>query len=106
MCPVATLQRYLNIAEINENSEEFIFRSVTTHKNNEHRTLKKENLPLSYARARELFLTVVTPVGIETERFLLHSLRSGGTSAAANVEVNNRLFKRHGCWVISIMLGL
>ena len=27
LCPVATLQRYLNMAKINENSEEFIFSS-------------------------------------------------------------------------------
>ena len=29
LCPVATLQRYLNIAKINENSTEFIFKSST-----------------------------------------------------------------------------
>ena len=56
LCPVATLQTYLNIAKINKNLEEFIFRSVTSHKNHQHRTLRKKNVPLSYTRARELFL--------------------------------------------------
>ena len=82
LCPVATLQRYLNIAKINENSEEFIFRSITSHRNHQHRTLKKKNVPLSYTRARELFLDVVRAVGMEREEFSLHSLRSGGASAA------------------------
>ena len=39
LCPVATLKRYLNMAKINENSEEFIFRSITSYRNHQHRTL-------------------------------------------------------------------
>ena len=70
------------MAKINENSEEFIFRSITSHRNHQHRTLKKKNVPLSYTRARELFLDVVRAVGMEREEFSLHSLRSGGASAA------------------------
>ena len=69
LCPVATLQTYLNIAKINENSEEFIFRSITSHKNHQHRTLRKKNVPLSYTGARELFLGVVTAVSMEREKF-------------------------------------
>ena len=76
LCPVATLQRYLNIAKINESSEEFIFRSITSHRNHQHRTLKKKNVLLSYARAKELFLDGVTAVGREREEFSLHSLHS------------------------------
>ena len=52
LCLVATLQRYLNMEKINENSEEFIFRSITSHINHQHRTLKKKNVPLSYIRVR------------------------------------------------------
>ena len=100
LCLVATLQRYLNIAKINQNSEEFIFRSITSRKNHQHRTLRKKNVPLSCTNAKELFLAVVT------EKLSLHSLRSGGASAAANAAVNDRLFKRDGCWVISRILAL
>ena len=39
---------------------------------------------MSYTRAKDLFLDVVAAVGIEREKFSLHSLRSGGASAAAN----------------------
>ena len=97
LCPVATLQWYLNMAEINEYSEEFIFRSITNHRNHQHRTLRKKNVPLSYTRARELFLDVVTAVGMKRE-FSLHSLRSGGASAAGNAEVNDWLFRSHEQW--------
>ena len=68
LCLVATLQRYLNIAKINQNSEEFIFRSITSRKNHQHRTLRKKNVPLSCTNAKELFLAVVTAVGIEREK--------------------------------------
>ena len=98
LCPVATLQRYLNMAKLNENSEEFIFRSITSHRNHQQRTLRKKNVPLSYTKARELLLDVVTAVGMLREKFALHSLRSGGALAAAYAGVNDRLFKSHGRW--------
>ena len=69
LCPVVTLQRYLNIGKINDNSKELILRSITSHKNHQHRTLRKKNVPLSCTRTRELFFAVVTAVGIEREEF-------------------------------------
>ena len=98
LCPVVTLQRYLHIVKINGNSKELIFRSITSHKNHRHRTLRMENIPLSYARLRKLFLDAETTACIEREELSLHSLRSGGVSAAGNAGVNDRLFKIHGCW--------
>ena len=65
-----------------------------------------KNDTLSYTRVRELFLAIVTAVGIEREEFSLHRLRSGGASVSANARVNVKLFKSDGCWVISRMLGL
>ena len=98
LCPVATLKRYLNMAKINKNFEEFKFRSIASHKNHQHMTLRKKNVPLSHTRMRELLLDVVTAVGLEREEFLLYSLRSRGALAAANAAVNDRLFKSHGLW--------
>ena len=69
LCPVATLQRYLNMTEINEYSDKFIFRSITSHRNHQHRTLRKKNVPLSYTRASELFLDVITAEGLGREEF-------------------------------------
>ena len=64
---VATLQRYLHIAKINENSDKFIFRSITSHKNHHYRTLRKKNVPLPYINPRQLFLDLVIAVDIERE---------------------------------------
>ena len=47
--------------------------------------------PLSYTRAFE-------SIGLNKKSFRLHSLRAGGASAAANANINDRLFKRHGRW--------
>ena len=35
-------------------------------------------------------------IGAETKLFGSHSLRAGGATAAANLGVNDRLFKKHG----------
>ena len=53
---------------------------------------------LSYTRLRELFLSKLSELGFNPNQFGLHSLRSGGTSSAANAGVPDRLFKRHGRW--------
>ena len=37
-------------------------------------------------------------LGLDKSKFGLHSLRSGGASAAANAGVPDRWFKRHGRW--------
>ena len=37
-------------------------------------------------------------LGYSKRKFGLHSLRSGGTTAAANAGLNERLLKRHGRW--------
>ena len=47
---------------------------------------------------RELFLAKLKLLGFDTTKFSLHSLRSGGATAAANAGVADRLFKRHGRW--------
>ena len=47
---------------------------------------------------REILLAELEAIGLNKKNFGLHSLRSGGTSAAANGGVKDRLFKRHGRW--------
>ena len=47
---------------------------------------------------RELFLAKLRELGFDASKYGLHSLRSGGASAAANAGVPDRLFKRHGRW--------
>ena len=53
---------------------------------------------LSATRIREIVLENLTALGLNAKQFGLHSLRSGGASAAANAGVPDRMFKRHGRW--------
>lgn len=97
LCPVKNLMLYLEATKITESSEEFIFRAITVTKVNEKGTLRKGK-SLSYTRMREILLEELEGVGLEKNKFGLHSLRSGGATAAANGGVADRLFKRHGRW--------
>ena len=40
----------------------------------------------------------LSELGFDAKQFGLHSLRSGGATAAAQAGVPDRLFKRHGRW--------
>ena len=53
---------------------------------------------LSYTRLREHFLSKLSELSFDPKQFGLHSLRSGGASAATNAGVPDRLFKCHGRW--------
>ena len=44
-----------------------------------------------------MLLGALEELGLDKRKFCLHSLRSGGASAAA-AGVNDRLFKKHGSW--------
>ena len=45
---------------------------------------------ISYTRAREIVLDSFSQLGFPTKLFGLHSLRSGGATAAANAGVNSK----------------
>ena len=53
---------------------------------------------ISYTHMHELFLNKLNDLGFDAGKFGLHSLWSGGASAAANAGVADRLFKRHRRW--------
>ena len=53
---------------------------------------------LSYSRMREVVLEMLSAVGLDKRRFGLHSLRSGGASAAANAGVPDRMFNEIHSW--------
>ena len=89
-CPVHMLKSYLLQANIANNSQEFIFRSVTF--------CKGTNTYLLRGRTRELLLDDIGSLGFDKAKFGLHSLRDGGATAAANAGINDRLFKKHGRW--------
>ena len=53
---------------------------------------------MTYTRFREMFIESFKSLVPNIKMFGLHSLRSGGASAAANAGIPDRLFKRHGRW--------
>ena len=94
-CPVDMLERYYTMAALSTQSKLHLFWGIVVTKNGE--CLRSQG-SLSYTRLRELFLSKLSQLGFDPKQFGLHSLRSGGASAAANAGVPDRLFKRHGCW--------
>lgn len=96
-CPVQILRNYLICAEIPERSDEFLFRNVYYSKKLGLHRLRKGN-HMSYTRAREIFIQKLSMLGIDSQKYGLHSFRSGGATAAAKAGVNDRLIKKHGRW--------
>ena len=99
ICPVENLKLYLQKGGITDcDCESYLFRAINVTKLNKFGCLRKQNSPLSYTRTREILLEALESIGLEKKSFGLHSLRSGGATAAANSGVPDRLFKRHGRW--------
>ena len=97
-CPVALLEDYLRRANPSElhGPQSFIFRAIQG--SGSKSKLKRQNKPISYSRAREIFLKAVKDLGYDAKLYGLHSLRSGGTTAAAASGVDHALLKKHGRW--------
>ena len=74
----------------------YTFRGIENTKNGQN--LRKIDKPPSYTTVRGHVLDLLANIGLDPKKFGLHSLRSGGASAAANLGVNDRLFKKHGRW--------
>ena len=89
------MERYFHRGELESTHKGFVFRGVTPTKTGER--LRKTG-GLSYTRLRELLLSKISQLGYDPTLFSMHSLRAGGATAAANAGVEDRLFKRHGCW--------
>ena len=96
-CPVRMLERYLQLAEIDLATprDRLLFRALVKTKLGYK---LRDSGGLSYTRAREIVLEMLGEAGYDKTVFGLHSLRSGGASAAASAGVPDRLFKRHGRW--------
>jgi integrase len=97
-CPVSWLLRYISLAELRYDSEDFIFRAIRYFKSKNVYKLINVNRSLSYTRARELLINCLTVLGLDSSKFCLHSLRSGDTTAAAANNISDRLIKEHGRW--------
>lgn len=95
-CPVKRLECYMAAACISKVSDDYLFKAVCKSKGKQFLIHKRR--PLSYTRARECLVQKLRLVCGKDVNLGLHSLRAGGTTCAANQNVNERLIKRHGRW--------
>lgn len=91
--------RYMSVAKMDTNSSGLLIKQLIFRKNSNDYVLG--NKGISYSRCREIFLDALAALGYDPKLFGLHSLRSGGATAAANSlggTVSDRLLKLHGRW--------
>ena len=96
LCPIELISQYLKKGNIRDNCQKYIFRGIITTKS--HSKLRSCDKHISYTCIRQNVIEGLKNIGAETKLFGLHSLRVGGATAAANLGVNDRLFKKHGRW--------
>ena len=73
LCPVFWLKRYIELNDLEYNSDEYICRSLPFFKSKGVHKLCTRNVPLSYTRARAILLSSLDRVGLDKSRFGLHS---------------------------------
>ncbi|CAH1244291.1 Hypp7251 [Branchiostoma lanceolatum] len=91
-CPASILQRFLKASGSTGHFK--LFRRIA----NIRGSLSLRQEPMSYTRAREKVLTMLSAIGLDARKYGLHSLRSGGASTAAAMGVPDRLIAHHGGW--------
>ncbi|XP_015768720.1 PREDICTED: uncharacterized protein LOC107347338 [Acropora digitifera] len=95
-CPGSLLKRYLDKFRIPPNSRDLIFKPISRGKG--FCKLVSPDKPISYSCIRDGFRRDLKNIGVDPSKFGLHSLRSGGATSAANNDINDRIFQRHGHW--------
>ena len=91
-CPVFWLKKYLSSTGLqNQPTSYLLCRLAKTKKG--HNAIGKH--PISYQTARKTFLEHINFLNPEND-YGLHSLRSGGATAAANSGIPERLIGKHG----------
>ena len=91
VCPVKLVEAFLLRGRHREGSP--LFGRVRRDRKGEY-VVKA----MSYTRARELVLGALEDIGEQPSQYGLHSLRSGGASAAIAAGIPDRLVKRQGGW--------
>jgi hypothetical protein len=90
-CSVNMLSRYCVLTNIAPDSTYYLFRPLRFCKFTN--TYKLRQRKLSYSTARKTLLSALKTLGLNKTNVGLHSLRSGGSTAAAAAGVEDRLFK-------------
>lgn len=95
LCPVTNLKKYIEWADLS--SEDFVLCNLSKTKHGYK--VRNDHKVMSYTNLRDEFLAALSPHVPDISKYCLHSLRSGGASAAANNGIKDRMFKRHGRWI-------
>ena len=93
LCPIKLESQYFKKGNIRDNSQKYIFRGIITTKS--YSKLRSCDKHISYTCIRKNVIEGLKNIGAETKLSGLHSLRTGGATAAANLGGNDRLFKKH-----------
>ena len=96
MSPARLLSSYFSMAGISEDSKEYIFRPI--HASKKQKQLVSVNKHISYTTYRESFKSSFKGIVPDIANYSTHSGRSGGATLAANSDVKERVFQRHGRW--------
>ena len=91
-CPVAVTKRFLLAGGYH--TSDYLFRKICHTKHGFSLRLQ----PVTYSRASEFVKKQLKAIGPNPKQYGLHSLRSGGASAAATAAIPDRLLMRHGGW--------
>ncbi|KAI8506506.1 hypothetical protein Bbelb_159330 [Branchiostoma belcheri] len=91
-CPVSLLRRFLRTSKSSGHVK--LFRRIANFRDN----LSLRCEPISYTRAREKVLLLLSSIGLDSSKYGLHSLRAGGASAATAMGIPDRLIAHHGGW--------
>ena len=97
-CPVALLERYMLMRDINLSGSVALFGPVRLFKSTSE--YKLYGGKLSYTRCWEIFKDCQKELSLDHKMYGLHSLRSGGATSAVSINPNlsERLLKLHGHW--------
>jgi site-specific recombinase XerD len=95
-CPVTMLLKYLEVAKFDTDVSGFLFKNVQHCKG--IISINKADVQMKYSRVSEIVKGKFASIGLDTKAYHLHSLRAGGSSAAANHHLPDRAFQRHGRW--------
>ncbi|XP_052080798.1 uncharacterized protein LOC127718788 [Mytilus californianus] len=94
-CPFNIYNRYIQLANLDEKSDLFVFRPIFRSRG--IAKLIHKNKKMSYTSAKENIVKRIKIVAPNLN-LGLHSLRAGGATTAAQSDVNERCIKRHGRW--------
>lgn len=96
-CPVACMERYIEMAAVDMRSEKYIFRPLFNRRGKAG--LIKTNKKISYSRIRSCVKAKFGAMAETKDLDIgLHSFRSGGATAAMSANVSYQAVKRHGRW--------